>query len=431
MRRYTLKRRRRDSKVSQRRTDVIVLGAGAVGVATALHLQARGRDVVIVDRHEVPAGETSYGNAGIVEGSAFEPPTFPRDLAALALYARNATSEANYHPSALPRLAPWLWAYFRESAPDRAARATRALTPLVKAAVAEHDALAAQAGAERLIRRTGWIKLYRTPESWAAIQPWVGRARDVGMTIDSLDQAALAKLEPHVTAKIVGGLLLHDAITVRDPGDLTQSYFDLFRARGGRMERGDARSLQQSGADWTVSTQDGPLTAREVVTALGPWSDDVFRPLGYRIPLGVKRGYHLHFAARGNAALERPIYDAVGGYVLAPMQRGVRLTTGVEFAERDAPPSPVQIEKTRGVAASIFPLGDQAEPTPWMGRRPCLPDMVPVIGPAPRHRGLWFNFGHQHLGLTLGPVSGRLLAQMMTGETPTLDPALYAATRFG
>jgi D-amino-acid dehydrogenase len=413
-----------------RRTDVIVLGAGAVGVATALHLQKRGREVVLVDRHARPAGETSFGNAGIVEASALEPPLFPRDLRALMRYALNATSEANYHLSALPGLAPWMWAYFREGSPARAARATQALTPLVKASIAEHDRLVEEAGAEPLIRREGWIKLYRTPEAWAAIQPWAHRAREAGLKVEALDQAALSSLEPHLTTDVAGALLLRDAVTARDPGDLVQAHFNLFAARGGRMEQGDARGVSTSGEGWSVATERGPLAAPEIVVALGPWSDDVFKPLGYNIPLGVKRGYHLHFGARAGASLERPVYDAVGGYVLAPMRRGVRLTSGVEFAKRDAAPTPVQIEKTRHVAASIFPLGEPLEPTPWMGRRPCLPDMVPVIGPGARHRGLWFNFGHQHLGLTLAPASGRLLAQLMTGETPFLDPAPYAASRF-
>ena len=167
-----------------------------------------------------------------------------------------------------------------------------------------------------------------------------------------------------------------------------------------------------------------------MVVALGPWSDDVFRPLGYRFPLGIKRGYHLHFRAHGNATLNRPVLDAEVGYMLAPMSRGIRLTTGAEFADRDAPPTPVQLARVAPRAREIFPLGDRAEPKLWLGRRPCLPDMLPIIGPAPRHRGLWLDFGHHHLGFTLGPVAGRLLAEMMTGEKPFTDPSPYRAERF-
>ena len=166
--------------------------------------------------------------------------------------------------------------------------------------------------------------------------------------------------------------------------------------------------------------------------ALGPWSDLVFAPLGYSIPLNVKRGYHLHLKPRGNAVLASSRARCRSRlFVLAPMNRGIRLTTGVEFAHRDAPPTPVQVERALPRAHTLFPLGEPIDAKPWKGARPCLPDMLPVIGKAPRHAGLWFDFGHQHHGLTLGPATGRLLAEMMTGETPFADPTPFAVERFG
>jgi D-amino-acid dehydrogenase len=167
------------------------------------------------------------------------------------------------------------------------------------------------------------------------------------------------------------------------------------------------------------------------VVALGPWSDLVFGPLGYSIPLNVKRGYHVHLQPRGNAVLHHPVLDSDLGYLLAPMNRGIRITTGVEFARRDAPPTPFQVERALPRARALFPLGEAIDAKPWKGARPCLPDMLPVIGKAPRHAGLWFDFGHQHHGLTLGPATGRLLAEMMTGETPFADPKPFAVERFG
>ena len=156
----------------------------------------------------------------------------------------------------------------------------------------------------------------------------------------------------------------------------------------------------------------------------------MLRPLGYRIPLGVKRGYHMHFKAEGNATLNRPLIDIQYGYALTPMVQGIRLTTGAEFALRDAPPSPVQLDKVEPLAREIFPLGARVDAEPWLGRRPCLPDMLPMIGRAPKHDGLWLNFGHHHLGFTMGPVTGRLLAEMLTGEAPFTDPEPYRADRF-
>jgi D-amino-acid dehydrogenase len=181
---------------------------------------------------------------------------------------------------------------------------------------------------------------------------------------------------------------------------------------------------------WSVTTSEGPVEAPAAVLALGPWADDTFRRLGYRFPFGVKRGYHMHFRPVGNATLSRPVIDAENGYVLTPMVRGIRLTTGAEFALRDAPPTPVQLDRAEPLARELFPLGERVDGAPWLGRRPCLPDMLPIVGPAPRQEGLWLDFGHHHLGLTLGPVTGRLLAELITGEAPFTDPAPYRAERF-
>src|SRR6202008_5027996 len=116
------------------------------------------------------------------------------------------------------------------------------------------------------------------------------------------------------------------------------------------------------------------VRAGAAVVALGPGSDDVLQSLGYRYPLGVKRGYHRHFAAQGNATLNRPVLDAENGYALAPMKAGIRITTGAEFARRDAPPNPVQLERALASAREIFPLGETVDRDIWLGRRPCLPD---------------------------------------------------------
>jgi D-amino-acid dehydrogenase len=152
--------------------------------------------------------------------------------------------------------------------------------------------------------------------------------------------------------------------------------------------------------------------------------------LGLRLPFGVKRGYHMHYAPRGNAGLSRPVLDLEKGYLVTPMARGLRLTTGAEFARRDDPTSSAHLDRLEPFGREMFPLAERRDVEPWLGRRPCLPDMMPIIGPAPRLKGLWLDFGHQHWGLTLGPVSGRLLAEMMAGEPTVVDPAPFRAERF-
>jgi D-amino-acid dehydrogenase len=179
-----------------------------------------------------------------------------------------------------------------------------------------------------------------------------------------------------------------------------------------------------------VQTDAGRLSAKQAVLALGPWGEDMARQLGYHLPMGRKRGYHMHFRAT-EVALKHTIVDVENGYAIAPMQPGLRLTTGAEFALRDAPATPVQLQRIEPIARGLTHLGERLDAQAWVGSRPCTPDMLPLAGPAPRHRGLWFSFGHAHHGLTQAASSGRLLAELMCGETPYIDPRPYRVERFG
>ncbi len=410
------------------RTDAIVLGAGIVGTAAALHLAKRGLSVALVDRRG-PGEETSYGNAGIIEGNTYFPYPLPptRDLLRIAL---KQAPEANYHFSFLPRIAPWLWAYRAASRPEKMLEFAQVMRPLFGNAVAEHEALLTEAGAAGYLARNGWLKLFRRGGSLDKARGDLDVIARAGIDFQIVDQAGALALEPHLKPVFSSGVFWPSAASVTDPLGVTRAYAARLGALGGIVLEGDARSLHRSGSNWRVDTADGPVDSPNAVIALGPWAPDILEPLGIRLPLAVKRGYHRHFKPRGNAGLSRPVLDADVGYVVAPMQQGLRLTTGAEFAHRDAAPTPVQFGRLMGAANELFPLGEPVEPEAWLGRRPSFPDSRPVIGRAPGQPGLWLDYGHAHWGLTLGPVSGRLLADLMTGATPFCDPAPYAAERF-
>jgi D-amino-acid dehydrogenase len=411
------------------RTDAIVLGAGIVGTSAALHLAKRGLAVALVDRAG-PGEQTSYGNAGIIEGNTIFPHAFPMDFGSLLRIALKRAPEANYHLSFLPKVATWLLAYRANTQVGRSLVFAEAMRPLFSHAVSEHEALMAEAGASRYLRKEGWLKLYRHDASFENTRRERELAEKFGLVAQPLGVDDTRALEPSLAPVFRHAVHWKDAASVTNPLAVTKAYAARFTKLGGVILKGDARTLHRSGDVWRVDTDEGPVDAKDAVVALGPWGPDVLGPLGIRLPLAVKRGYHRHFQPRGNAGLTRPIVDADVGYCLAPMEQGIRITTGAEFADRDAAPTPAQFDRLMPSARELFPLGQEVEQKPWMGSRPCFADSRPVIGHAPGQPGLWLDYGHAHWGLTLGPASGRLLAEMMTGAMPFCDPAPYSAERF-
>jgi len=411
------------------RTDAIVLGAGIVGTSIALHLVKRGLSVALIDRR-APGEETSYGNAGVIEGNTIFPPAFPSDFAALLRIALKRAPEANYHLAFLPRVLPWILAFRANATLPRRIEHARLIRPLFSHAVPEHEALMRESGATGLLRKTGWLKVYRKEKSFRALAPEIELARQFHMPIEPLDGATARTLEPSLAPVFEHALFWPGAASVSDLLALTRAYAARLAGLGGIVLTGDARSLHRNGARWRVETNEGGIDAAEVVVALGPWANDLLEPFGIKLPLAVKRGYHRHYRAQGNATLSRPVLDADAGYLIAPMAQGFRITTGAEFAARDAAPTPVQFDRLLPQARALFPLGERADDQTWLGSRPCFPDSRPVIGRAPGQPGLWLAIGHAHWGLTLGPATGRLLAEMMTGATPFCDPAPYATERF-
>jgi D-amino-acid dehydrogenase len=411
------------------RTDAVVLGAGIVGTSIALELARRGLAVALIDR-KAPGEETSYGNAGIIEGNTVLPHAFPAGLRALLRIALKRAPEANYHVAFLPTVLPWLLDFRAASRPERRAETARVMRPLFERAVADHEALLTESRANRYLRTDGWLKVYRSDAGLAAIRPELLLAAEFGIPHQVLDREGVQALEPNLGAAARHAVFWPGVASVSNPLAVTRAYAARLAELGGVVLLGDARSLHRSSGEWRVDTAEGPVDSREAVVALGPFAPEVLVPLGIKLPLGVKRGYHRHFRAGGNASLTRPVVDAEVGYCLAPMEQGLRLTTGAEFAARDVPPTPVQFDRLLPAARQMFPLGEPAEATTWMGSRPCFADSRPVIGQAPGQPGMWLAYGHAHWGLTLGPTTGVLMADLITGATPFCDPAPFGAERF-
>ncbi|QWK79975.1 NAD(P)/FAD-dependent oxidoreductase [Ochrobactrum sp. BTU1] len=400
-------------------TDTIVLGAGMVGVSTALALQERGHNVVLVDRRE-PGQETSYGNAGIIQTEAVEPHAFPRSLREILSIAIKRGNDVDWQLRDMPHLAGPLWRYFSYSAPQSYAQTVATYSRLVVRASEDHARFIGPAGADDLVVRKGWRVVYRTRAKFEEAAVRAERLKQLyGIANAVLGKSDTAAVEPTLQCELAGAVHWTSPWTCRDPGELVQRYASLFVARGGTFAIGDATTLQQDTGGWRVVSQEGPISAQNIIVALGPWSSELLKVFGYRVPMVFKRGYHRHFAIEQEPQIAT--LDVENATFIAPMNKGLRILTGAHMTPLGTPASARQMLRAEAAARELFMFKDPIEDNPWLGTRPCMPDMLPVVGPS-RHKGLWFHFGHGHQGFTLGPTTATLLAEQFDAQN--LDPLM-------
>ena len=312
---------------------------------------------------------------------------------------------------------------------NHAADALRAIQVL---SLGIHKSLIEDAGADHLLRHTGWLKLFRTEAGFNAYGRERALLERTGVRHTVYRAEELAQLEPALKPTNFAAILLDDCCSVSSPAALCDAYLSLFKDTGGTVRQEEACGLSQDGEQkWTIAFTGGSSTTVDtMVIAAGPWSAEVAGWIGYRIPMAWERGYHLHLQPGPGPALKRAVHDVERGYVMTPQQQGVRVTSGVELTDRDAPKNDRQVRSAVSSARELSDFGDPVEDEPWMGRRPTLVDSLPMIGAAPRHTGLWFDFGHQHTGLGMSTGSARILADLFEGKTPPIDETPFRPTRF-
>lgn len=416
---------------------VAVLGAGMVGVATALELQRLGAQVTLIDRRD-PGQETSYGNAGVIARSSLVPFNHPDLWKSLPTLLRNHTASLRYNTAFMLRNLGWGLSYLRHATHSAFQETTTALDALIRLSTTEHQRLLAEVGESQRLRDNGWLFLYRSQAAFDGGQLGRDTMDHFGVRTQVLDRQALSDLEPVLNSSVFEkALWVQDTYSVDSPGQVTAAYARAFAARGGIISTRSLQTLQRNGEGWDVLDDSGQASYFEqVVVALGPWSKQFMGRMGIRVPMAFERGYHMHYApgtAAGEgsgARLQRPVYDTGGAYVLSPMEQGLRLSTGVELNDCEAAPNPVQLELAEAAARQALPLGQRLETAPWMGRRPTLPDCRPIIGAMPGRRNLWLAFGHQHVGFSTGTGTAKLLGALMSGQAAPIDARPFRAERF-
>lgn len=409
--------------------NAIVVGAGAVGVCTARYLQRAGFAVTVLDP-EPPGEGASQGNAGILSGVGVIPEGTPGILMKVPGMLLDPTSPLAIRWRYLPRLAPWLLRLVRASTPSRVDEIAEALYALCSRAIAAYGPLLADARSDDLVRQTGWISVYDSAASHAEAKWETDLKLRLGLDLSELDGDALRQMVPALHPEISHGAFMSEVAMTVNPLRLVQTLARDIPTRGGRLlaERVTGFELGEGGVT-RVRTDKGAHPADLVVIAAGAYSGPLAAELGSRVPLDTERGYHVMLPEPG-IEVRLPIHSHDGGYVITPMEHGLRIAGTVEFAGLEAPPNYARAEALLNHARGLLPGLKTEGMTMWMGRRPSMPDSLPVLGRSPRHKNAYFAFGHGRLGLTMAALSGRVIADLARGHKPELDITPYRADRF-
>jgi D-amino-acid dehydrogenase len=409
---------------------VLVIGAGIVGVASALRLQREGRDVWLIDR-ECVAAQASRGNAGALAFSDILPLASPGMLRHAARWLLDPLGPLTIRPRYLPRLTPWLLRFWRASRRDRVRAGTAAQAALMTLSAAETISMLAAAGASHMLRSDGVLHLYESEAELQTSQPgWQARAEQ-GIVFTHLHGAqSIAPFQPGLSPAIVAATFVPDWSTISDPLQLTLALAREFERLGGRIGRGDAIALSPGADGVNVHLREGPtIVARRVVVAAGAWSHRLARTLGERIPLETERGYNTTLPP-GAFDLKRQLTFGGHGFVVTPLTCGIRVGGAVEFAGLEAAPNFARSAALLAKAKRLMPGLRTEGGSEWMGFRPSLPDTLPAIGPSATDERVVYAFGHGHLGLTQAAATARLVADILSGRPPSIDLVPYRPQRF-
>lgn len=416
----------RESRIEGRH--VAVIGAGIVGVSAAIWLRRAGARVTLIDR-EGPAAGTSFGNAGILASGSVVPVPVPGLLRKAPGMLLNPMSPLFLRWSYLPKLAPFLRRYLSHGTDAEVRRIAGALTGLLGDTVEQHQSLAAGTGAERFIKPGDWVHLYARRADYEAEAYGWGVRRACGFEAEEMEADAIAAYDPALKGRGTFAVRCPGHGTITDPGAYVAALHAHFTATGGAALKATVTGLRlANGRAGAVETDAGPVEADEIVVATGAWSGDLARALGVKAPLESERGYHIEYV-NPSITLRSPVMIAAGKFVATPMEGRLRCAGVVEFGGLEAGPSAAPFRMIEARVKEVFPDLRHGGTRRWMGHRPATADSLPVLGRAPGAANVWLGYGHQHVGLTGGPKTGRLLAQLIAGERPNQDLSPFAPDR--
>lgn len=410
-------------------TSVTILGAGIVGICSALTLQRDGFAVTVIDRDD-PGRGCSYGNAGILHTGGCVPLATPGILTSVPGMLLDPDSALIIRWRHLPTLLPWLLRMLSASRRQRVEEISQGMAALSTAAKAAYLPWLKDAGADDLLRTRGELYVYRSRAAFNAAHDDMRLRRARGIPVEDLQGGAIRDMEPALSHDFKFAHYQPASAFVVNPFSLVQRLAALFVARGGHIQRAQVTDLRpRPGGGATLITTDATLDAERFVLCTGAHSKPWAARFGAQVPLESWRGYHI-MVPHPRISLNGVVVDGDMHFAATPMDDGLRIAGLIELASVDAPPNYARADLFVKLGKGLMADFPDTPSSRWMGHRPGMPDTLPVIAPASAHPQVWFAFGHGMLGLTNGAITGELVADMVSGRTPRIDLTPYRPERF-
>ena len=409
--------------------NILIIGAGIVGICTSIELIKKGYSVTLMDPNE-PGSQTSYGNAGVITDSSLMIINNPQLLKSLfQLIFKNQTS-FRYSKSFIFSRLIWVLRFLMFSHKNHMKFAAKALRELQVLSLNTHKKLIKKTNSNNIISKPGWLKLFKTSESYKNYSLELELLNKHKAKYTTLNTTEIEKQFPDLEVKFFKGILFKNSIRVKSPLKLSKKYFNYFIKSGGKFVQESCEDLQYIEDKWVIFSNKNKSYFDQVVVSTGPWSKNILSNLGYNIPLAWERGYHHHFSTKKKISINPAIYDVEGGFVYSSNGSDVRVTSGVELTFLDAVENEIQINESIQKLRKIIPLNKKLIDKPWLGSRPTIIDSLPMIGKAPKHKNLWFNFGHNHIGLSTSAGSAVIISEMIENKKTSINAGPFSPKRF-
>ena len=408
---------------------IIVIGAGIVGVSTAIWLQRSGFEVTIIDQ-KGPATGASHGNAGILAASSIIPVPNPSLIKKLPFYLLSKDSPVFFKMSYLPKMFPFLISYLSKSNLREVNKYAERMTPLIFDTVCQHKSLAKGTGAEKFISFQDYCFGYETEKNFLNDKKvWKLRQKH-GLPFEVVNGNEFSNFDPFYKDLFDVIVKCKNHGKINDPGLYVKTLCDHFLSQGGELIISKVNDISSKNLnDVIVKIESDSLIANKIVVATGAWSKKILKKFKIKMPLESERGYHVEYV-EPNFYPKVPMMLTSKKFVITPMDGRIRVAGLVEFAGLKAHKRKPPLNLLKNKIKVLFPNLKCKEKIEWLGHRPALVDSLPMLGYLDKNKQILVAFGHQHLGLTAGAKTGRIVSDLIIGNDIKLKISNYRPNRF-